>query len=125
MNANNEEIEKMKNEVRGIDKDIEKLKNEMNGMLVLKWSDPLDENSSYGQPMCRRARLADGMWILGNPKFGKAIVDELEMENAKTSPRPITSARSAEEVDSREPDAIFGFCDSGWVNDNIAQKSAS
>eukprot|EP00972_Heterocapsa_arctica_P060390 8905760-Heterocapsa_arctica.AAC.1 len=72
--------------------------------LVLKRRGPLDENRTL---WTAATRLADGTWTLGNPKLEKAILDELEMENAmwsaKPSPRPITSARSAEEVDSREP----------------------
>eukprot|EP00972_Heterocapsa_arctica_P065773 9708818-Heterocapsa_arctica.AAC.1 len=82
--------------MNGINEEIENLKNETNGMLALKWPGPLDENSSDRQPKWHRVRLADGTWVFGNPKFEKAIIDELEMENAQTSLRPITSARSAE-----------------------------
>eukprot|EP00972_Heterocapsa_arctica_P076175 11239285-Heterocapsa_arctica.AAC.1 len=47
------------------------------------------------------------------------------MENAEPSPGPIMSARSAEEVDSREPDAIVRHGDSDWVEDKITRKSVS
>eukprot|EP00972_Heterocapsa_arctica_P094355 13914125-Heterocapsa_arctica.AAC.1 len=87
--------------------EIEKLKNEMNGVLILKWSIPLEEGSSYGHLNCHRARLADGTWILGNPNYEKAIIEELGMENAKPSPMPTTSTRSAEEVDSPKLDATL------------------
>eukprot|EP00972_Heterocapsa_arctica_P028962 4261092-Heterocapsa_arctica.AAC.1 len=73
----------------------------MYSKLVLERPDPLDDNSGDGHPRCHGERLADGTWILGNPNFEKAFLDELGVENAmgnvKPSPRPITSARSAEE----------------------------
>eukprot|EP00972_Heterocapsa_arctica_P054700 8061192-Heterocapsa_arctica.AAC.1 len=48
---------------------------------------------------------------------------ENAMWNAKPSPRPITSARSAEEFDSCAPNAIIWYSDSDWVYDMITRKS--
>eukprot|EP00972_Heterocapsa_arctica_P010566 1551239-Heterocapsa_arctica.AAC.1 len=65
-------------------------------MLDLEWSDPLDEGSSHGHLECHEALLVDGTLIPGNPKFEKAITEELVMESARPPPRLTTSARSDE-----------------------------
>eukprot|EP00972_Heterocapsa_arctica_P053925 7943447-Heterocapsa_arctica.AAC.1 len=88
----------------------------MESELVWTRSDPHDEGSSYGHLKCHGVRWADGTMSPGNTKLEKTIFEELEMENVEPSPGPIMSARSAEEEDTHEPDAIVRYGDSDWVD---------